>query len=157
MYTNLLTNAEKLIPLLGLLPLIGAACAFCWGMIVFILNRKRENDEAQFKRFHEIIRKIQHDTDKEGNPITNKEGKHEAPYIDVQIAAIYELRFLKKYYPLSKLYLEQKKIDWQKRTGTYLTVAIPTIESTIQFIEQDGFLKKFHKYFPDPYKDNSPS
>ncbi|MBA0204125.1 hypothetical protein [Pectobacterium aroidearum] len=150
MESDLIQDAGKLIPLiplLGLLPLLGAACAFLWGMIISILNRSRERDEAQFKRFHEIIRKIQHDTDQDGKPITDKDGTHSAPYIEIQIAAIYELRFLKRYHPLSVIYLKQKKDEWQnsKTNNKYSNLGVLIIEDTIQYIEFNGFFNRFRR------------
>ncbi|WP_233981472.1 hypothetical protein [Pectobacterium versatile] len=154
MESDLIQYAEKLIPLiplLGLLPLLGAACAFLWGMVIFVLNRSRERDEAQFKRFHEIIRKIQHDTDQNGNPIIDKDGTHSAPYIEIQIAAVYELRFLKRYHPLSISYLKQKKEEWQKdNRHKYSTLGVCVIENTIQYIEFKGFFNKIRKYILTP-------
>lgn len=130
---------------LAIFPILGACIAFLWGVVQFLIGRSREIDEAQFKRFHEVIRKIQHDVD---------EGKHTSPYIEIQIAAIYELRFLTRYHPVSEIYLIQKKDEWEKLHGKYKTIGIPTIDSTLQEIKKGTWRTKLKKSFSSFHADN---
>lgn len=127
MLTLLVDNTVKFIPIIGVLSLLGAAITFLWGVVIYLLNRSREMKEAEFNRFHEIIRKIQHDKDSTGN--------NTAPYIEIQIAALYELRFLNRYHPMALIYLKEKRVEWANNGGKYLSIGVPVIDSTIGSIE----------------------
>lgn len=130
---------------IAILPILGACLAFLWGVFQFLINRKRESDEAQFKRFHDVIRKIQHDID---------EGKHTSPYVEIQIAAIYELRFLTRYHQVSEIYLASKLCEWQSLTGIYQTVGVQTILSTLEYIRRGTIRIRLKRSFISFYKDN---
>ena len=142
----MLGTIEFLTNNLSIFPIFGASAAFCWGMFQYFQRRSRENDEAQFKRFHDVIRKIQHDVD---------EGKHTAPYIEIQIAAIYELRFLTRYHPVSVLYLEHKKIEWEKFDNKYKILGVPTINDTLHYIKKGTWRSRIQKKFTSFCEDNS--
>lgn len=130
---------------IAIFPIMGACIAFTWGAFQFLINRSRENDEAQFKRFHEVIRKIQHDIE---------DGKHTNPYIEIQVAAIYELRFLKRYHPASEIYLIKKRDEWTNLGGSYLMYGVPIIDSTLEYISKGGVFKRIKRSFSSFYKDN---
>jgi len=137
---------ETLLKYIAILPLIGAAFAFFWGVIQFLVNREMAQDEAQFNRFQEIIRKIQYEI---------QDGKHTSPYIEIQIAAIYELRFLEKYHPAAEIYLKQKKTEWQMLSGKYQSLGVPIIDSTLSYIVKGTWKTRLKRSFLSFYKDSS--
>ncbi|EOV4177748.1 hypothetical protein V1954_14970 [Yersinia sp. 2538 StPb PI] len=128
MFIVLIEKSKELLPIVGILSLSGAAVTFLWGVVIFLLNRSREMHEAEFNRFHEIIRKLQHDLD--------ADGKTTSPYIEIQIAAVYELRYLKRYHSVSLIYLKSKKTEWTGLGGLYLNMGVPVIDHTINCIER---------------------
>ncbi|MGP6463314.1 hypothetical protein [Pantoea agglomerans] len=130
---------------IALLPILGACTAFLWGVFQFLANRKREGEEAQFKRFHDVIRKIQHDFD---------EGKHTTPYIEIQIAAVYELRFLTRYHPVSEIYLNKKIQEWHDLGKKYESVGVPVILNTLDYIKKGTLRIRLKRSFISFYKDN---
>lgn len=146
MLTQLIDNAEKFIPVIGVVSMIGATVTFLWGVVIFLLNRSREMREAEFNRFHEIIRKIQHDSD--------NQGKNTAPYIEIQIAAVYELRFLTRYHPMSLIYLREKRKEWEGKGSKYLDIGVPVIDIAIQAIEEKSFMSIAQPIWPPHLNDS---
>lgn len=130
---------------IAILPIMGTSIAFLWGIFQYLFNRRRENQEAQFKRFHDVMRKIQHDTD---------EGKHTNPYVEIQIAAIYELRFLTRYHPVSEIYLSSKLVEWKALGGKYLSLGVPTILGTLEYIKRGTIRIRLKRSFITFYDDN---
>lgn len=137
---------KSLLPYTTTLPIFGGAVAFLWTSVILLLNRKREREKAEFERFHDVMRKIQ---------IDETAGGKEAPYIEVQVAAIYELGFLTRYYPLSYTYLKAKKYEWQDKethkNDKYRTMGIPAIELALTKIERGTFIQRIVRDFKQFY------
>ncbi|MFN2095151.1 hypothetical protein ACKVM9_002900 [Pantoea agglomerans] len=130
---------------IAILPILGACAAFAWGAFQFLTNLKRESEEAQFKRFHDVMRKIQHDFD---------EGRHTAPYIEIQIAAVYELRFLTRYHSVSEIYLSKKTQEWHDLGEKYESIGVPVILNTLDYIKKGTLRIRLKRSFISFYKDN---
>ena len=84
-------------------PLITAFVAlvtFGWAVIQFLLTRSRESRHRQFDMYHRLIKDL-------------VQGDGEATYVDRQIAAVYELRSFKDYWPLSRRILSRLDANWQ--------------------------------------------
>lgn len=133
---------KSALPYVALFTAAGGGFSFVWTSVNFLLNRKRESEKAEFERFHDVMRKIQ---------IDEAAGAKEAPYIEVQVAAIYELSFLKRYYPLSSTYLKAKKNEWADKTKhqneKYRTMGIPAIELALMKVERGTFAQRVVRAF----------
>lgn len=128
------------LPYAGLFSIAGAAIAFTWTIIMYFMNSRRERAKAEFDRFHDVMKKIQFD---------EVDGKKEAPYIEIQVSAIYELGFLKRYYPLSSAYLIAKREEWltSSKSKKYQTMGIPTIDLALEKINKKSFLMTLKESF----------
>lgn len=134
---------KSLLPYGTLLTVIGGGIGFFWTVIIYILNRQRELAKAEFERFHDVMRKIQ----------TDDTSEDKKPFIEVQVAAIYELGFLSRYHPLSIKYLEAKKIEWQGNTDNkkYETIGVPAIELALAKIKRGNFFQRIVRDFKQFY------
>lgn len=81
---------EWLLHYLALLSAIGAAIAFIWTVVQFMLVRRREQRVHEFEAYHRLIRElVQPDSESGGT------------WIDRQVAVVFELRNFKAYYPVT--------------------------------------------------------
>ncbi|MCQ4105173.1 hypothetical protein NOG67_13365 [Erwinia persicina] len=144
---NVLLHAS--LPYVALFSIFGGAITFTWTVIIFILNRSREREKAEFERLHNVIRKIQVDES------LDKDGKNVSPYIEIQIAAIYELRYLTRYYPFSALYLEEKKQEWKTRpvNAKYKILGVPAIDLALETINRGTLTQRLKRNFIKFYYD----
>ncbi|WP_175166838.1 hypothetical protein ACUDCK_16430 [Achromobacter sp. CF-sbj1-Ac2-l] len=94
-WTFLLENSGPLSVLLAGIPLLVTA-------IRYVNVRSSEAEREQFARYHEIIKRINVNHDpSDSNDL--------APYLEVQISSVYELRRLPKYFPVTLRILERRK------------------------------------------------
>ena len=102
---------------------LGAAIAFAWSVIQFILVRGREQRLQEFEAYHRLIKEL-----------VQPDPTSQAPWIDRQVAVVFELRHFKRYYPvtgrilnhLRQIFSEDPNCKWQ-----YL---INEIDLTLQHI-----------------------
>lgn len=130
-----------------LLPYLGGIIAFLWSIYLYLVKRTRERDESEFKRFHDVIQKIQ---------FHNNDGKEEDPYIEIQIVSIFELGTLKRYYPISIVYLEHKKKEWEEKdlSDKYKMLGVPAINLALEQIKRGSRLQRLKQNFLAYYEDN---
>lgn len=136
---------KSLLPYGTLLTAAGGVIGFFWMVTIYILNRQTELAKTEFERLHDVMRKIQiDDICKDGDP-----------FIEVQVAAIYELCFLSRYHPLSIKYLEAKKIEWQNYDGKndekYKTIGVQAIELALAKIKRGNFFQRIARDFKQFY------
>ncbi|WP_312043974.1 hypothetical protein [Erwinia sp.] len=128
------------LPYAGLFSIAGGAIAFTWTIVMYFLNSRRERAKAEFERFHDVMRKVQFD---------EVDGKKENPYIEIQVSAIYELSFLKRYYPLSSVYLAAKRKEWltSSENEKYQSMGVPAIDLALKKIDKKSLLLRLKDYF----------
>jgi len=107
------------------LSVILAAIPIIWGSISYIKIKKKEADYLQFKTYHDLIQQL-----------VEPEKPGSAMFIDRQIAVIFELRYFKKYYPVSLRILKGLKESWTK-SGVNLRLS-QELDMTINFLENNG-------------------
>lgn len=92
---------DSLGPYAGSLGGVASVLLLCLTVYQYIRVKKEEGSREQFQRYHEIIRRINVDhleTDKR-------------PYLEVQMASVYELTNLPKYYDVSLRILKRRSIS----------------------------------------------
>jgi hypothetical protein len=109
----------------GVICIILAAIPIIWGAISYINIKKREANYLQFKTYHELIRQL-----------VEPEKPNSKMFLDRQVAIIYELRFYKKYYPVSLRMLKGLKVSWTK--PGVLPRLLQELDITINFLENKG-------------------
>ena len=63
----------------------------------FVNIKKEEGRQRDFENYHNLIERL----------VVDRKGLDGRPFIDVQIASVYELRNFKRYYPATKIILER--------------------------------------------------
>lgn len=92
-----LSDAKEYQPLITALV---ALVTFGWAVIQFLLTRSRESRHRQFDMYHRLIKDL-------------VQGDGPDTYVDRQIAAVYELRSFKDYWPLSRRILLRLDASWR--------------------------------------------
>lgn len=84
----------------GELALVIALLVASSGLIHYVSVRRAEERGRQYDRYHKLLQDLNVDVD------------GEAPYVDRQVAAIYELRNFPEYWPVSLRILERSLPRW---------------------------------------------
>jgi hypothetical protein len=100
---------------------------FCFGVLKFIDQRRRKLNRKEYEQFHKMIRRL----------VRGKKGKGDGSItkVDEQIAVLFELRHLKRYFPVSLRILRHLRNTW----GTFLEIQPELryeLEETILFLER---------------------
>lgn len=116
-------NADVIAIVVALIPIL-------WGAIQYILIRRAEEKDREFKTYHNLIKGL----------VQGDGGKGEPVYIDRQAAVIYELRRFKRYYPFTLRTLRRAMLRWEHQPYIYIggMSASPLLleaELTIKYIE----------------------
>lgn len=115
---------------------LGFSLAFvtgCWGVWNYFSIKKAEEETRQFQAFHLMIKGlVKGDDDKS------------APYVDQQLAVIYELRNFPKYYPVTLRILERSKESWLHGSGWWSSILVKEANLTIDFIKRKGLTESHY-------------
>jgi hypothetical protein len=89
----------------GSLGIFGAAIAFIWSVVRFMLVRQRDYEAREFKIYHRLIKEL-----------VCPDPESKATWIDRQAAVIFELRRFKRYYEVTSRMLQGLKQNeaWSK-------------------------------------------
>lgn len=68
----------------------GAAVAFAWSAIQFILVRRHEQRTHEFETYHRLIKEL-----------VQPDATSQSTWIDRQVAVVFELRNFPRYYPVT--------------------------------------------------------
>jgi len=85
---------------------VGAAIAFVVSIFQFLSVRKREARDREFDKYHLLIERLVSPGDKGG------------PFLDRQIAVVFELRHFPRYYECTERILFGLQHAWLNRDGT---------------------------------------
>src|SRR5260370_38843753 len=85
---------------------VGTAIAFVFSVFQFVSVRKRESREREFDKYHLLIERLV------------SPGQRSAPFLDQQIAAVFELRHFPRYYECTERILSGQQRDWLNKEGT---------------------------------------
>lgn len=105
--TNLFELAiryKELLPLIG--ATIAAAGASCWTVLQYALTQRRERQKQIFATYHKLI-----------EDLVENGGPNGVPRLDRQCAIVYELRFFKRYRPVTRRMLFGLKATWLSSLG----------------------------------------
>ncbi|MFA6009115.1 MAG: hypothetical protein WC799_03955 [Desulfobacteraceae bacterium] len=100
----------------------GAAVAFIFGAYKFQAERKASHFWREFEAYHKLVKEL-----------VEPPAENGALYIDRQTAAMYELRFYKRYFPHSLRMLKSLREKWVSVPNQFPRL-IEEIDLTIQYI-----------------------
>jgi hypothetical protein len=83
------------------LGIFGAAIAFVWSVVQFMLVRQREYEAREFEIYHRLIKEL-----------VSPDPDTKSMWLDRQAAVIFEMRRFKRYYELTVRSLLNLKKDW---------------------------------------------
>ena len=101
---------------------VGAAIAFVISGFQFLSVRKRESREREFNQYHELIKHLVSSDEKGG------------PFLDRQIATVFELRHFPRYYECTERILSGLKHSWNGKPG--ISRLIDEIDLTLKYIKK---------------------
>ncbi len=104
---------------------VGAAIAFIFTVYKFQAERKATHFWKEFEAYHKLVKELVEPPTENG-----------AMYVDRQTAAMYELRFYKRYFPHTLRMLTGLKPKWGKVPDQYPRL-LEELELTIKFIENE--------------------
>ncbi|OHD89698.1 hypothetical protein [Sulfuricurvum sp. RIFCSPLOWO2_12_FULL_43_24] len=103
---------------------IGAAVAFIFAIYKFQVERAASHFWKEFEAYHKLVKELVEPPSENG-----------AMFIDRQTAAIYELRFYKRYYSHSSRMLKGLRDKWAAVPNQYPRL-IEELNLTIEYIEK---------------------
>ena len=103
---------------------LGAAIAFIFGAYNFQSERKASHFWREFEAYHRLVKELVEPPTENG-----------AMYVDRQTAAMYELRFHKRYFPHSLRMLKALREKWASVPSQFPRL-IEELDLTIKYIEQ---------------------
>jgi hypothetical protein len=107
------------------LSLLTAAC----GLYHYISIKRSEERARRFASFHELVDAL------------NGNDKGDAPFIDRQIAVVYEMRNFPEYYPVTLRILERSLLSWsEQKNRDGLHAAITRSKSPINTLSDEARL-----------------
>ncbi|WP_313650423.1 hypothetical protein [Pseudomonas soli] len=102
-----------------------AAMPVLWGAYQYISIRKSEERGRQFLNYHSIVQSL----------------VETGPYIDRQMASVYELRSYPVYFPVTYRILNRLSKQWSTSDKPAVAHVLKEIKMTLKHIEQSG-----HRY-----------
>ena len=72
------------------LSVLGAAIAFIWSAIQFVVVRRSDQMTREFEAYHRLIKEL-----------VQPDSESQSTWIDRQVAVVFELRHFKRYYPVT--------------------------------------------------------
>lgn len=104
-----------------------------FGILIPLVNTvstfRASREDKRFENYHQLI-----------DELVGGQGNH---MIDRQIAIIYELRYFKKYRPVTKRILTGLKSTWSNSNNTAVTRVVSEIDLTLKYLDKGFFRKLF--------------
>ncbi|HHC7365943.1 TPA: hypothetical protein ACN30O_004542 [Vibrio parahaemolyticus] len=100
-----------------------AALAFVFSVYKFWSERKMKQFWQEYEAYHKLVKELVEPPTEGGSM-----------YVDRQTAALYELRFYKRYFPHSLRMLKSLKVKWSKVPNQFPRL-IEELDLTIDFLE----------------------
>ena len=99
---------------------LGAAIAFAWSVVQFILVRRKDQQLQDFNAYHKLIKEL-----------TQPDSESGLTWLDRQVAVVFELRNFPRYYPVTERILDQ----WRLRiSADNLAFLLAEIDLTLQHL-----------------------
>jgi len=106
--------------------LAGAAIAFAWSAIQFILSRRSELRSREFEHYHLLIKEL-----------VSPDSETKSTWIDRQVAVVFELRHFPRYYEPTVRILSGLKEQWSANPQSASSTRLfKEIEFTIEYIQR---------------------
>ena len=103
---------------------VGAAIAFGFGVYKFQAERKASHYWKEYEAYHKVVKELVEPPTEDG-----------AMYVDRQTAAIYELRFYKRYFSHSLRMLKGLRLKWALVPNQFPRL-IEELDLTIEYINK---------------------
>lgn len=105
------------------LSIFGAAIAFAWSIIQFILIRVRDENHREFEIYHRLIKEL-----------VAPDAETKAVWVDRQTAVLFELRLFKRYHPHTLRCLLGLHEKWSKDPNFNYYRLLEELNLTVDFI-----------------------
>jgi len=115
-WTWLSTYSGALLVILAVIPIL-------WGSFSYIKIKNKEANYLHFKTYHELIQQLV-------EPKDTVSGMK----VDRQVAVIFELRYFKKYFPVTLRILKGEKESWTKSGAN--PRLLQELDFTINFLDK---------------------
>jgi len=102
---------------------LGAAIAFVWSAIQFILVRGREQRSQEFEAYHRLIKEL-----------VQPDPAAQVTWVDRQVAVVFELRHFKRYHPVTCRILNNLRKKFSADPDFQWPYLIHEIDLTLQHI-----------------------
>jgi hypothetical protein len=107
------------------LSILGAAIAFIWSVVQFILVRKRDEQHREFEIYHRLIKEL-----------VSPDPDSKVVWIDRQTAVLFELRRFKHYHEHTLRTLAGLKEKWSNDPEFKFARLLEELELTVTHISQ---------------------
>jgi hypothetical protein len=116
------------------LGVLGAAIAFVWSAIQFILVRRREQQAHEFEAFHRLIKEL-----------VSPGADTQFIWIDRQMAVLFELRHFPRYYPVTLRILNGLREKWSADPDFKWPRLIEELDLTVECIRHWKPINSFRR------------
>jgi hypothetical protein len=107
------------------LSVFGAAVAFIWSILQFLVQRRRESRERQFEMYHRLVKEL-----------VSPDSATGATWIDRQAAVVFELRYFPRYYEFTERMLKGLREKWSKDPEFHWPRLLEEIDITLAHIRK---------------------
>jgi hypothetical protein len=107
------------------LGIFGAAVAFAWSIIRFVLDRQSELRSKEFDAYHRLIKEL-----------VAPDSETKVMWIDRQVAVVFELRHFPRYYEVSSRILKHLKEKWSLDSDFKWKYLLDEVELTLRVLKK---------------------
>lgn len=104
---------------------IGAAIAFAWSVVQFVLVRMRDEEHREFEIYHRLIKEL-----------VAPDPESKVSWIDRQTAVLFELRRFKRYHELTLRTLLGLREKWSKDKDFTFPRLLEELDLTVEYIRR---------------------
>lgn len=109
------------------LSILGAAIAFIWSIVQFILVRKRDEQHREFEIYHRLIKEL-----------VSPDPESKVIWVDRQTAVLFELRRFTRYHEHTLRTLEGLKEKWANDPDFKFARLLEELDLTVKHIQPKG-------------------
>jgi hypothetical protein len=107
--------------------IVGAAIAFIWSVIQFILVRKRDEQHREFEIYHRLIREL-----------VSPDPDSKVVWIDRQTAVLFELRRFRRYHEHTLRTLLGLRDKWSNDPEFKFRRLLEELDLTVEYIRRNA-------------------
>ena len=119
------------------LGVVGAAIAFIWPVVQFVMVRKREQQQKEFEAFHRLVKEL-----------VSPDPESKVAWIDRQAAVAFELRRFTFYHEYTYRMLLSLRVRWANDPEFAYPRLIEEIDLTVNHIRDKQKSKAWVTYSP---------